>query len=117
MMWLNPSGRIGAGEHFDQPLFDERYRRTSPAKVVLGSPSPAALADVDKKFYLFIFLKEAMEASNDGRQCAGGGGGNWLDLDKIYEHAPFPLISQAPFRPPRRRLGLSPLRRSVRGRR
>lgn len=41
-----------------------------------------------------------MEASNDGRQCAGGGGGNWLDLDKIYEHAPFPLISQAPFRLP-----------------
>lgn len=57
-----------------------------------------------------------MEASNDGRRCAGGGGGNWLDLDKIYEHAPFPLISQAPFRPPRHRLGLSPPRPSVRGR-
>lgn len=40
-----------------------------------------------------------MEASNDGRRCAGGGGGNWLDLDKIYEHTPFPLISQAPFPP------------------
>lgn len=24
MMWLNPSGRIGADEHFDQLLFDEK---------------------------------------------------------------------------------------------
>lgn len=56
MMWLNPSGRIGAGEHFDQPLFDERYRRTSPAKVVLASPSPAALADVDEILFIFYFF-------------------------------------------------------------
>lgn len=44
MMWLNPSARMGAGKHFDQLLFDERYRRTSSDTADGVPPSRAALS-------------------------------------------------------------------------
>lgn len=44
MMWLNPSACMGAGKHFDQLLFDERYRRTSSDTADGVPPSRTALS-------------------------------------------------------------------------
>lgn len=100
MMWLNLSACMGAGKHFDQLLFDERYRRTS-SDTADGVP-PSRAAPLLLHLLMLMRLKEEVEASNDGKHGGegwewGGGGhsesSNWLDLDKIYECAPFLLIS------------------------
>lgn len=71
MMWLNPSSRIGADEHFDQLLFDERYRQTSAHTTACWPKSCLVLPQHLQMLTRFIFTKqEEMEASNDGQRCA-----------------------------------------------